>query len=101
MFAGQIQFGDVTQSASAFNQLQSSLSFFRSVYDAFASYRAAIIRLHGLVDANEKAREPPSLTAVPSTDGSIQLDKVEVRTPAGDTAHRPAGSCGSTRATRW
>jgi vitamin B12/bleomycin/antimicrobial peptide transport system ATP-binding/permease protein len=83
LFAGQIQFGDVTQSASAFNQLQGSLSFFRSVYDAFASYRAAIIRLHGLVVANEDARELPSLTAEPSTDGSIQLDKVEVRTPAG------------------
>jgi putative ATP-binding cassette transporter len=83
LFAGQIQFGDVTQSASAFNQLQGSLSFFRSVYDAFASYRAAIIRLHGLVVANEDARELPSLTAEPTTDGSIQLDKVEVRTPAG------------------
>ncbi|WP_123029429.1 ABC transporter ATP-binding protein/permease [Mycolicibacterium stellerae] len=83
LFAGQIQFGDVTQSSSAFNQLQGSLSFFRSVYDAFAGYRAAIIRLHGLVIANETARELPSLTAVSSTDGSIQLDKVEVRTPAG------------------
>ena len=83
LFAGQIQLGDVSQSASAFNQLQSSLSFFRSVYDAFASYRAAIIRLDGLVDANENARALPSLTAVPSTDGSVQLDKVEVRTPAG------------------
>jgi len=83
LFAGQIQFGDVTQSASAFNQLQGSLSFFRSVYDAFAGYRAAIIRLHGLVVANEEARELPSLTAEPSTDGSIQLDNVEVRTPTG------------------
>lgn len=83
LFAGEIQYGDVTQSASAFNQLQSSLSFFRSVYDAFASYRAAIIRLDGLVDANENARALPSLITEPSADGSIQLDKVEVRTPAG------------------
>ncbi|MDV3126233.1 ABC transporter ATP-binding protein/permease [Mycobacterium sp. 21AC1] len=83
LFAGQIQFGDVTQSSSAFTQLQSSLSFFRSVYDAFAGYRAAIIRLHGLVDANETARELPSLTTVASTDGSLELDDVEVRTPAG------------------
>jgi vitamin B12/bleomycin/antimicrobial peptide transport system ATP-binding/permease protein len=83
LFAGEIQFGDVTQSASAFNQLQSSLSFFRSVYDAFAGYRAAIIRLDGLVAANETARKLPSLTAVASTDGSLELDDVEVRTPAG------------------
>jgi putative ATP-binding cassette transporter len=83
LFAGQIQFGDVTQSASAFNNLQSSLSFFRSVYDAFAGYRAAIIRLDGLITANETARELPTLTAVSSTDGSLELDDVEVRTPAG------------------
>ena len=61
LFAGQIQFGDVTQSASAFDQVQGSLSFFRSVYDAFAGYRAAIIRLHGLVAANEEARALPSI----------------------------------------
>jgi len=83
LFAGEIEFGDVTQSSSAFNQLQGSLSFFRSVYDAFASYRAAIIRLHGLVLANETARELPTLTALPSTDGSLDLNNVEVRTPAG------------------
>ena len=83
LFDGQIQFGDVTQSSSAFNRVQSSLSFFRSVYDAFASYRAAIIRLDGLVTANEKARELPSLTALASTDGSLELDDVEVRNPAG------------------
>ncbi|WNG90710.1 ABC transporter ATP-binding protein/permease [Mycobacterium sp. ITM-2016-00318] len=83
LFAGEIAFGDVTQSSSAFNQLQGSLSFFRSVYDAFASYRAAIIRLHGLVLSNETARELPTLTALPSADGSLDLTNVEVRTPTG------------------
>jgi putative ATP-binding cassette transporter len=83
LFAGEIQFGDVTQSSSAFNQLQGSLSFFRAVYDAFAGYRAAIIRLHGLVVANETSRELPSLTTVSSSDGSLHLDNVEVRTPGG------------------
>lgn len=80
---GQIQFGDLTQSSSAFVRVQNSLSFFRAVYDAFAGYRAAIIRLDGLVTANEKARDLPSLTAEASTDGSVELDDVEVRTPAG------------------
>ena len=80
---GQIQFGDLTQSSSAFVRVQSSLSFFRAVYDAFAGYRAAIIRLHGLITANETARALPALTALPSTDGSVELDDVEVRTPAG------------------
>ncbi len=83
VFEGQIQFGDVTQSSRRLRPGAKLLSFFRSVYDAFASYRAAIIRLDGLITANETARELPSLTALPSTDGSLQLDDVEVRTPAG------------------
>ena len=63
--------------------MHDSLAFFRNAYDAFAGYRAAIIRLDGLITANETARELPSLTAEPSTDGSLELDDVEVRTPAG------------------
>ena len=42
-----------------------------------------IIRLDGLVTANEEARELPTLTALPSGDGSLELDDVEVRTPDG------------------
>ena len=83
LFAGQIQLGDITQSSSAFLQVHGSLSFFRAVYDSFASYRAAIIRLDGLMAANETARALPALTSLPSTDGSVELDDVEVRTPAG------------------
>jgi putative ATP-binding cassette transporter len=82
-FAGEIQLGDISQSSAAFLNVHDSLSWFRAVYDAFAGYRAAIIRLNGLVATNETARELPSLTALPSTDGSVQLDDVEVRTPAG------------------
>jgi vitamin B12/bleomycin/antimicrobial peptide transport system ATP-binding/permease protein len=78
LFAGQIKFGGVTQTATAFNNISDGLSFFRNAYDQFASYRAAIIRLHGLVVADEKARELPELLVRPSVDG------VEVRTPDGD-----------------
>src|SRR6476469_8037418 len=83
LFAGEIDFGDVTQSSSAFGQLHDSLSWFRAVYDSFANYRAVIIRLDGLVIVNEQARELPTLTALPSGDGSLELDDVEVRTPQG------------------
>jgi putative ATP-binding cassette transporter len=83
LFAGEIQLGDVTQSSSAFLSVHDSLAFFRAVYDSFAGYRAAIIRLDGLVTANEKARELPSLTALASSDGSLELHDVEVRTPDG------------------
>ncbi len=83
LFAGQISYGDVTQSSSAFGQVHDSLSFFRSVYDSFASYRATIDRLDGLMTANTEARALPSVTGVASTDGTVELDAVEVRTPAG------------------
>ncbi|GFG75991.1 ABC transporter ATP-binding protein/permease [Mycobacterium botniense] len=83
LFAGKIQFGDVTQTATAFGNIEESLSFFRNQYDAFAAFRAAIIRLHGLVDANTRGRELPVLATAPSGDGSVELDGVEVRTPQG------------------
>ncbi|GFG65061.1 vitamin B12 transport ATP-binding protein BacA [Mycobacterium kubicae] len=84
LFAGQIDFGDVSQTATSFGNIHDSLSFFRNSYDAFASFRAAIIRLHGLVDANERGRALPSVFVKPSTDGSVELHNVEVRTPDGD-----------------
>ena len=83
LFKGQITFGDVTQSASAFNSVHDSLSFFRAVYDSFASYRATIIRLDGLVDADERARALPRLHAEESPDGAIELHNLEIRNPDG------------------
>ena len=83
LFKGQIDLGDVTQSSSAFGSIHDSLSFFSNAYDSFAAYRAAIIRLHGLVETNQAARELPTLTTVDSHDGSVELKRVEVRTPSG------------------
>jgi putative ATP-binding cassette transporter len=84
LFEHQITFGDVVQTASAFGHIQESLSFFRNSYDKFAAYRAAIIRLHGLVDANEKGRALPTVLVKPSRDVAVELANLEVRTPAGD-----------------
>ncbi|MGA3254677.1 MAG: ABC transporter ATP-binding protein/permease [Mycobacterium sp.] len=89
LFAGSIKLGGVMQSASAFGHIEGSLSFFRNAYDRFAGYRAAIIRLNGLVEANADARQLPELSTVASTDGSIELADVEVRTPAGTQLIEP------------
>lgn len=83
LFKGEIDLGDVTQSSSAFGSIHDSLSFFRNAYDSFASYRAAIIRLHGLVETNSVARQLPKLETHGCTDGSVELKQVEVRTPSG------------------
>jgi vitamin B12/bleomycin/antimicrobial peptide transport system ATP-binding/permease protein len=82
-YAGAIKLGDMTQTASAFGSIQDGLSFFRNAYDQFAGYRAAIIRLHGLVVANEEGRELPVVSTAACADGAVQLDDVEVRTPDG------------------
>jgi putative ATP-binding cassette transporter len=88
-FAGQIKLGDMSQTASAFNNIQTGLSFFRNAYDQFAGYRAAIIRLDGLVVANREGRALPQLTTTPCRDGTVELDDVEVRTPDGKQLIKP------------
>ena len=83
LFKGQITFGDVTQSASAFSSVHDSLSYFRAVYDSFAAYRATIIRLYGLVEANSDTRGLPRVQVIDSADGTLELINLEVRDPAG------------------
>jgi putative ATP-binding cassette transporter len=85
MFAGQIKLGDISQTSSAFSQIQNGLSYFRNTYDQFAGWRASIIRLHGLVVANEEGRALPELTCEPSQNCLVELDGVEVRTPMGES----------------
>jgi putative ATP-binding cassette transporter len=88
-YSGEIKLGAMSQSASAFGSIQDGLSFFRNAYDQFAGYRAAIIRLHGLVEANEAGRALPEVTTTPCVDGAVQLDDVEVRTPDGKQLIKP------------
>lgn len=82
-YSGEITLGQLTQTAGAFREITTGLSFFRNAYDQFAGYRAAIIRLYGLTVANEEARALPALDVVASADGAVRLDNVEVRTPTG------------------
>lgn len=87
--SGEITLGALTQTASAFRNLLDGLSFFRNAYDQFAGYRAAIIRLYGLVVANEEARQLPEVTTTPCLDGTVRLSDIEVRTPDGRQLVKP------------
>lgn len=89
LFAGEISFGDVIQSATAFVTIHNALSFFREAYDEFASYRAAVIRLDGLVEENARARRFSQVTTTGTADGSLTVSGVEVRTPDGANLIRP------------
>ncbi|MCV7229317.1 ABC transporter ATP-binding protein/permease [Mycolicibacterium komossense] len=88
-FAGEITLGAMSQSSSAFSNIQGGLSFFRNAYDQFAGYRASIIRLHGLVIANEEGRALPTVTTAACVDGTVELSEVEVRTPDGKQLVKP------------
>ena len=88
-FSGEITLGAMTQSASAFGSIEDGLSFFRNAYDAFAGYRASIIRLDGLMTANEEGRALPEITTTPCKDGTVELKNIEVRTPDGKQLLNP------------
>jgi vitamin B12/bleomycin/antimicrobial peptide transport system ATP-binding/permease protein len=81
-FSQQITLGDVTQTANAFSQVQGALSFFRLAYDDFASYRASLNRLTGLLDANEEARALPKPTIEERAAG-LGVSDLDVRLPDG------------------
>ena len=84
LFAQQISLGDLMQSTTAFAVIHESLSFFRNAYDEFAGYRAAVIRLDGLLQENSRARTFTAVETAISEDGTLEVDGVEVRTPDGE-----------------
>ncbi|NMM82988.1 ABC transporter ATP-binding protein [Rhodococcus sp. SRB_17] len=84
LFKGQVTFGDVMQTAQAFGQVHDSLSFFRESYADFASFRATLIRLTGLADANQRARALPILDVSESGD-QLGIRRLDVRVPSGET----------------
>ena len=65
LFDGQIKLGDVTQSSRRSVRSRWTVVLPQS-YDYFAGWRASIMRLHGLVVANEEGRALPSLTVTDS-----------------------------------
>ncbi len=81
-FSKQISLGDLIQTAQAFGRLQDNLSFFRNVYDSFATYRATLDRLTGFDEVIDTAQH----MALPQTlqDGSrLALRDVTVCRPDG------------------
>ena len=83
-FSKQISLGDLIQTAQAFGRLQDNLSFFRNVYDSFATYRATLDRLTGFDDVIDQVRQLP----LPHTreEGSrLALNQVNVCRPDGHT----------------
>ena len=87
-FAGKMQLGGLMQTASAFNSVQNSLSFFINVYRSLAEWRSVIQRLDGfgvaVVAARTAAHTPPAIEVEATGDGrAVELHDVAVNLPTG------------------
>ena len=88
-FAGTVQLGGLMQTASAFNSVQTALSFFVNAYRQLAEWRAVIARLDGFNIAVEKAQiaaiAAPAIEVVSQRGASgITIDDLLVRLPEGN-----------------
>jgi vitamin B12/bleomycin/antimicrobial peptide transport system ATP-binding/permease protein len=87
-FSGAMQLGGLMQTASAFNSVQTALSYFISSYQAIAQYQSVVQRLSGFEDAIEAGRAaalvPPVIEVMPRADApAIAIDQLHVRLPDG------------------
>jgi vitamin B12/bleomycin/antimicrobial peptide transport system ATP-binding/permease protein len=93
-FAGRIQLGGLTQTASAFNSVQSALSFFVNVYQQFAEWQAVINRLSGFDEAIAGGQAAGMATPAirVETRGrarALDVEALAVRLPQGAPLIRP------------
>jgi vitamin B12/bleomycin/antimicrobial peptide transport system ATP-binding/permease protein len=87
-FSNAMQLGGMMQTASAFDQVHKSLSFFVNTYRQLAEWRAVIDRLAGFERAvalgRAAASTPPVVTIEPRADArGIAIDDLELRLPSG------------------
>lgn len=86
-FRGQILLGGLMQTASAFGEVQDSLSFIVSSYTDIASWRAVVERLAGfqgaLKLAHIQAAEKAGIHRADGKDGGLVVDGVELDLPDG------------------
>jgi putative ATP-binding cassette transporter len=88
-FAGLLQLGGLTQTASAFDRVQTALSFFVTTYRSLAQWRACADRLNGfdLAVANGRAaaRSPPAIEVRPVSGAhAVQITDLKVQLPNGE-----------------
>jgi vitamin B12/bleomycin/antimicrobial peptide transport system ATP-binding/permease protein len=86
-FSGAMQLGGLMQTASAFNSVQTALSYFITAYRQIAEWRAVIERLTGFEDAIAASRAaavtPPAVEVTHSDGVVFAIDRLNVRLPRG------------------
>jgi putative ATP-binding cassette transporter len=85
-FAGTIPLGVLTQTASAFNEVQNAFSFFINAYAQLAEWRAVTERLIGFEDSIAQAERLKAGTRIMRADaakGALAIDELRLRLPTG------------------
>jgi vitamin B12/bleomycin/antimicrobial peptide transport system ATP-binding/permease protein len=85
-FRGEMPLGGLMQVASAFGQVQDSLSFIISAYTDIAQWRSVVQRLVGFERALARMRADAASDGVRRTPGSgdaLALDRVDLKLPGG------------------
>jgi putative ATP-binding cassette transporter len=87
-FSGAMQLGGLMQTGSAFNSVQTALSYFVTTYRQIAEYQAVVTRLSGFERAIEAGRAaaltPPVIEVVPRDDSrAVAIDHLAVGLPNG------------------
>jgi putative ATP-binding cassette transporter len=85
-FAGAISLGVIFQTASAFNQVQGSLSWFINAYTTFAQWKATVNRLIGFAASIERVREEAQRIdgdRLETPEKSIALEDLGITLPQG------------------
>jgi putative ATP-binding cassette transporter len=85
-FAGTIPLGILTQTASAFNQVQTAFSFIVRVYATLAEWRAVVERLAGFersVLGAERLQAGSRIEHAERADAALGLDDLLLRLPSG------------------
>lgn len=86
-FAGKVQLGSVTQTASAFGSVQEAMSFFVSAYRTLAEWQSVVARLDGfeqaIVNGQTLVTKPDIIHTAAKTDGLIALSNLGVALPNG------------------
>ena len=85
-FAGQIPLGAIFQTASAFGQVQGSLSWFIDAYVRFAIWKATVDRLIGFSAALDRVREEADQLdgeRVEGADSSLRTEDLAIALPQG------------------
>jgi len=90
-FAKVIELGGLMQIASAFGQVQQSLSFIVSSYTDIAEYQSVVQRLarfDGEIDDIAAARSGPQPIAIERGGGGVVVDRLDLDLPDGQTLRR-------------